>query len=378
MIKVTLNPLKFPLARARDSVTGLPCLAGGGIVRPSLGGREVKIEPIDFPRRFSEMSQQTLVNIRVNHYGGLTCFSSPDNKFEPPETEGFGWSLVAASGFRKMVLFQEPAKVIERAFLILQSPTYSLTELENLPAGVDFSATLHQEGTNVVKVAPSLLSADFTRLGLEIKSVDEAGADLIHFDVMDGHFVPNITFGLPVLESIKNQTRLPFDVHLMISEPLNYVERLAKAGAGIISFHVETITDMNGRPNLRSENEIRETIGRIESNGVLPALVLNPSTPVELVKPYLGDVGLVLLMTVWPGFGGQKFIENEQISSLARISQLRRMIDEVRASVAIEVDGGINVETAAQVRGAGATVLVAGYAVFREADRFKIIRQIRG
>lgn len=231
---------------------------------------------------------------------------------------------------------------------------------------------------NPIRVAPSLLAADFGELAKELQLIGLSGADMIHFDVMDGQFVPNISFGITVLESVRRCSSLPFDVHLMISHPdkNDLVEKFAAAGANIISFSAETVTDMNRPPDLRSDSEIRDIIARIAKQGVVPALVLNPRTPVKFVQPYLNQLGMVLLMTVWPGYGGQKFIEDDQISSLARVRELRAMIDQIQVPVAIEIDGGINGETAGQVRNAGANILVAGTYLFQ--DRGLVGTRVRG
>lgn len=210
----------------------------------------------------------------------------------------------------------------------------------------------------MVKIAPSILSADFSRLGEEIADVERAGADWIHVDVMDGHFVPNLTIGPLIVEAIRPWTRLPLDVHLMIEEPDQYIPSFARAGADWISVHQEAC------PHLH------RTIHLIKEQGVKAGVVLNPATPVEVLQPILPDLDLVLLMTVNPGFGGQAFIPGV----LDKIRRVRRMLEEAGLSgVELEVDGGINPETAAETVAAGASVLVAGSAVFGQKDRGEAI-----
>jgi len=211
------------------------------------------------------------------------------------------------------------------------------------------------------KLAPSILSADFTRLGDEIKTVEEAGVDYIHIDVMDGHFVPNITIGPLVVEAIKNVTNLPLDVHLMISNPDRYIKDFIKAGSNLLSVHVETCPHLQ-----RTVNQIREL-------GVKPAAVLNPSTSLSTLEYILEEVDMVLLMTVNPGFGGQKFIS----SMIPKIKKLRKLIDEKHLSVELEVDGGINLDNINQVAKAGADVIVAGSAIFKSADCKETVRLMK-
>ncbi|MEW9110949.1 MAG: ribulose-phosphate 3-epimerase [Cytobacillus gottheilii] len=213
----------------------------------------------------------------------------------------------------------------------------------------------------MVKIAPSILSADFARLGEEIKDVEAGGADYIHVDVMDGHYVPNITIGPLVVEAIRPITDLPLDVHLMIEHPDQYIEAFARAGANYITVHVEACTHLH------------RTIQLIKSYGVKAGVVLNPATPAEMIKPILEDVDMVLLMTVNPGFGGQKFIP----SVLPKIKAIRNWADELGLDLEIEVDGGVNEETAKLCVEAGANVLVAGSAVFNEKDRAKAIAALR-
>ncbi|MGK9163052.1 ribulose-phosphate 3-epimerase [Bacillus subtilis] len=215
----------------------------------------------------------------------------------------------------------------------------------------------------MIKVAPSILSADFAALGNEIKDVEKGGADCIHIDVMDGHFVPNITIGPLIVEAVRPVTDLPLDVHLMIEEPDRYIPAFAKAGADILSVHAEAC------PHLH------RTIQLIKEQGVKAGVVLNPHTPVQVIEHVFDDLDLVLLMTVNPGFGGQKFIH----SVLPKIKEVKRMADEKgKKDLLIEVDGGVNTETAPLVIEAGANLLVAGSAVYGQSDRKKAISEIRG
>jgi ribulose-phosphate 3-epimerase len=212
-----------------------------------------------------------------------------------------------------------------------------------------------------VMIAPSILSADFGRLDAEIKAVEAAGADVIHVDVMDGHFVPNITIGPPVVAAIRKSTRLPLDVHLMIANPDQYLEQFAAAGADWITVHVEAC------PHLH------RTITRIKELGKKAGAVLNPATPLSTLDFILADLDLVMLMSVNPGFGGQSFIP----FIIDKIRQLRRMIRERNLSVGIEVDGGIGPSTIAAVAQAGTNIFVAGSAVYGEDDYSRIIAELR-
>ncbi|OIJ17788.1 ribulose-phosphate 3-epimerase [Anaerobacillus alkalidiazotrophicus] len=214
----------------------------------------------------------------------------------------------------------------------------------------------------MIKIAPSILSADFARLGEEIKDVERGGADYIHVDVMDGHFVPNITIGPLIVEAIRPITTLPLDVHLMIENPDNYIAQFAKAGADIITVHVEACTHLH------------RTIHLIKENGVKAGVVLNPATPVDTIQHIIDDVDMVLLMTVNPGFGGQKFIKQV----LPKIYAVSEMAKSKGLSIDIEVDGGVNSETAKLCIEAGANVLVAGSAIYNEKDRAQAIKAIRG
>jgi ribulose-phosphate 3-epimerase len=213
----------------------------------------------------------------------------------------------------------------------------------------------------MVKIAPSILSADFARLGEEIKDVERGGADYIHVDVMDGHFVPNITIGPLIVEAIRPVTKLPLDVHLMIENPDQYIEAFANAGADYITVHVEAC------------RHLHRTIQLIKSTGVKAGVVLNPATPVDSLKHIIEDVDMVLLMSVNPGFGGQKFIS----SVLPKIRQVKELADSLNPDLEIEVDGGVNEETAKLVIEAGANVLVAGSAVFNKEDRGAAIASLR-
>lgn len=214
----------------------------------------------------------------------------------------------------------------------------------------------------MIKVAPSILSADFSRLGEEIRSVEQAGADLIHVDVMDGHFVPNITIGPLVVEAIRPTTTLPLDVHLMIENPDNYIESFVKSGADIISVHAESV------------NHLHRSVHLIKNLGAKAAVAINPATPLNELGYILQDLDMVLLMTVNPGFGGQSFIPNVT----PKIKALKEMIDARGLNVDIEVDGGINDKTSKIVTEVGANVLVAGSFVFGNENRGQAISALKG
>ncbi|MBX3229765.1 MAG: ribulose-phosphate 3-epimerase [Labilithrix sp.] len=213
-----------------------------------------------------------------------------------------------------------------------------------------------------VLVAPSILSASFARLGEEIAAVEDAGADWIHVDVMDGRFVPNITIGPPVVKSIRKVTRLPLDVHLMIVEPERYVDAFAEAGADTITIHVEACTHLH------------RTLAHIRSLGKRAGVTMNPSTPEDTIRYVLDVCDQVLVMSVNPGFGGQSMID----AVLPKVTAIRRMIDERKLPIDLEIDGGINADTAPRAIAAGARVLVAGSAVFDAKDYKAAIAAIRG
>ena len=212
-----------------------------------------------------------------------------------------------------------------------------------------------------VRIAPSILSADFASLGADIQRVDRAGADWIHVDVMDGHFVPNLTIGPEIIRAIRKTTALPFDVHLMIERPELSLAQYAEAGADRIGVHVETC------PHLH------RTLQQIRGLGKKACVVVNPATPAHAIEPVLGETDQVLVMSVNPGFGGQRFIR----SVLPKLAQLRHWIDERGLDVELEVDGGVNRETIADAARAGANVFVAGNAIFREPDFAAAIRELR-
>lgn len=212
----------------------------------------------------------------------------------------------------------------------------------------------------MIKIAPSILAADFAKLGEEVKEVELAGAELIHIDVMDGHFVPNISFGSIVLDAIRPLTNLPLDVHLMIENPDQYIEQFAKAGADYITVHVEAC------------RHLHRTIQLIRSYGVKPGVVLNPHTPIESIQHVLEDIDMVLFMTVNPGFGGQKFIH----SVVPKVEALATIIKERGLNIEIEIDGGINAETIVPCAKAGATIFVAGSAIYSKEDRTVALQEI--
>ncbi|HCO67196.1 MAG TPA: ribulose-phosphate 3-epimerase [Dysgonomonas sp.] len=211
------------------------------------------------------------------------------------------------------------------------------------------------------KIAPSILSADFLHLNRDIEMLNESDADWIHCDVMDGVFVPNISFGFPVLKQIKKVAKKPMDVHLMIVQPERYIQEVKNCGAYMMTVHYEASPHLN------------RTVSAIHEAGMKAGVTLNPHTPVEMLEDILQDVDMVLIMSVNPGFGGQKFIER----SLSKVSRLRNMIEQRGLSTLIEVDGGVNLETAKSLIDAGADVLVAGNAVFSAPDPKKMIRQLK-
>lgn len=210
-------------------------------------------------------------------------------------------------------------------------------------------------------IAPSLLSANFARLAEDIDMINRSEADMLHLDIMDGVFVPNISFGFPVIESFKDMCKKPLDVHLMIVEPDKFIENFAKAGASYINVHYEACTHLH------------RTIQKIKATGVKAAVTLNPHTPVSLLEDIVSDVDMVLLMSVNPGYGGQKFIEN----TISKTKQLRELIDRKNAKAIIEIDGGVNLETGKRLVESGADALVAGNFVFKSADPVQTIHQLK-
>ena len=211
------------------------------------------------------------------------------------------------------------------------------------------------------KIAPSILSADFSRLGEEVRRVEEAGADWIHVDVMDGAFVPNITVGPFILEAVRKVTSLPLDVHLMIERPEQYISEFADAGADVITVHFEACTHLH------------RTIQAIKEKGKKAGVSVNPATPLVSIKYVLGDIDLLLIMSVNPGFGGQRFIP----SALEKIKKARQMVDKIGANVSIEVDGGVKLENIGEVASAGADIFVSGSGVFGTKDYKKTIEEMK-
>lgn len=213
----------------------------------------------------------------------------------------------------------------------------------------------------MVKISPSILSSDYSILGEELKRMEDCGADMLHIDVMDGHFVPNITLGAPIVKCVRKCSSLPFDVHLMISDPYKYVPDFVKAGSDIITFHVE------------SDSDIEKTIDLIRDSGVKAGLTVKPGTPIEAVFPYLEKLSMVLVMTVEPGFGGQTFMYD----MMPKVEALRKEIDSRGLDIDIQVDGGVNSETIEVAAKAGANVFVAGNAIFTSKDAKKTIEEFK-
>jgi ribulose-phosphate 3-epimerase len=213
----------------------------------------------------------------------------------------------------------------------------------------------------MVEIAPSILSADFTRLGEEIAAAERGGAGVVHVDVMDGHFVPNITVGLPVVKAVARATRLPVDTHLMISEPGRYAEQFVEAGAQMVSVHVEI------------DPHLHRTLMAIKNKGAMAGIAVNPTTPLVALEEALPYADYILIMSVNPGFGGQKFIK----TALEKVRRLRRMIDERGLKTRIEIDGGIDRHNFAEVVAAGAEIIVAGSAVFGNSDPAQSVRELR-
>jgi len=211
------------------------------------------------------------------------------------------------------------------------------------------------------KIAPSILSADFSKLGEEVKAVEQAGADYIHVDVMDGHFVPNITIGPIIVKAVKGVTELPLDVHLMISNPDDFIDDFVQAGADILTVHAE------------AGYHLHRTLQHIRKTGAKPAVSLNPASPLSMIEYVLDDLDMVLLMTVNPGFGGQDFIPEV----IPKIERLREMIGKRGLDIELEVDGGIGPETINRVSSAGADVFVAGSAIYHSQDYAETIRLMR-
>ena len=212
-----------------------------------------------------------------------------------------------------------------------------------------------------MKIAPSMLSCDFSKMGEELIRIDKGGADWIHLDVMDGHFVPNITIGSPIVAALRPHSELPFDVHLMIDYPLDYIEQFAKAGADIITFHVE------------AKSDIQATIDKIKSFGIKPGLVIKPNTPAESAFPYLEDIDLVLVMTVEPGFGGQSFMAD----MLPKVTSIKEKAKEIGKEMLVDIDGGVNDKTISQAAKFGVDVCVSGTGVFKASDAKEAIDNLK-
>lgn len=214
----------------------------------------------------------------------------------------------------------------------------------------------------MIKIAPSLLSADFSKLAQEVQDIEQKGADVLHLDIMDGHYVPNLTFGAPIVKALRKHTSLPFDVHLMVTNPQDYIKAFKDAGADYITVHAEAALHLH------------KLIQEIKSYGIKAGVALNPATPVSVLEDVAADLDMILIMSVNPGFGGQSFIPQ----ALNKIKKARQLLDSVGNTKAIiEVDGGVNPKTAPEVIAAGATLLVAGSAVFGAEDRAAMIKTLR-
>jgi len=213
----------------------------------------------------------------------------------------------------------------------------------------------------LIKIAPSILSADFAKLGDEIVRIDKAGADLVHIDVMDGHFVPNITIGPPIIKALRKVTKLPFDVHLMIEDADKYIDNFVDAGADIITVHAE------------ASPHLHQTLHKIKKRGIKAAVSLNPATSIHTIEWILNEVDMVLVMSVNPGFGGQKYIE----ATTQKIKKLREILVARGIEIDIEVDGGINLSNIYEITRAGANVIVSGSTIFNSQDTTKIIKELR-
>lgn len=213
----------------------------------------------------------------------------------------------------------------------------------------------------MIKISPSILSCDFANLESQCALMKQGGADMLHIDVMDGHFVPNLTLGAPIVKCLRPKNDMFFDVHLMISDPLKYIDDFAAAGSDLITFHVE------------SDSDVQQTIDKIKSHGIKAALSVKPGTPIDAVYPYLQDLDMVLIMTVEPGFGGQKFMAD----MVQKIKDLREKCRQIGKEIDVQVDGGIDKNTAKTVAQAGANVLVAGSAIFGASDPVQAVEDLR-
>ena len=221
---------------------------------------------------------------------------------------------------------------------------------------------METKNSNLIRIAPSILSADFSKMGEEVRDLEKNGADFIHIDVMDGVFVPNITFGIKMVKDISKHTNLVLDTHLMIVEPWKYTEQFVKAGSHFVTVHYEACKE-----------RLSQTLAEIRSYGAKCGVVINPDTPVEKIESVIEQCDMILVMSVFPGFGGQKFIPE----SLDKIRKLRDLIDKSGKDILLEVDGGVNYENSLALKDAGATVLVAGNTVFSAENRALAIKKLR-